>query len=188
MANVLTPPFRVSYPAIFQAKKNDLNGKMEYSVVALFKKGENLDKLKAAVRECIEAKLGKDQTKWPKNLKTPFRDQVEREKLNEETGKMVLPEGYEAGAIFMNLKSTQRPGLVDKDVNPIIDQSEFYAGCWAIASVNPFYYDQKGNRGVSLGLQNIQKVREGDPLGGRTKAEDDFAPIAGAADSTSLFE
>ncbi len=188
MANVVTPPFRVSYPALFTAKKNDLNGKMEYSVVALFKKGEDLTKLKNAVKECIEAKFGKDQAKWPKNMRTPFRDQKEREKLNEETGKMVLPEGYEEGAIFINLKSSQRPGIVDKDVQPILDQSEFYAGCWAQASVNAFYYDQKGNKGVSLGLQNIQKVKDGDPLGGRTKAEDDFAPIAGATDSTSLFD
>lgn len=186
MANVVTPPFRVSYPAVFQAKKNDLNGKMEYSLVALFKKGEDLTKLKMAVKECIEAKLGKDQAKWPKNLRMPFRDQAEREKINEETGKPFLPDGYEAGAIFLNLKSSQRPGVVDQSVQPIMDEADFYPGCWAQASVNPFYYDQKGNKGVSLGLQNIQKVKDGDPLGGRTKAESDFAPVA--QDSSSLFD
>lgn len=186
MANVVTPEFRVSFPVVFAPRKNELNGKMEYSIVALFKKGEDLSKLKKACQEAIEKKWGVDQKKWPKNLRLPFRDQNEREKLNEETGKMFLPDGYEAGAIFLNLKSSQKPGVVDQKVQPIIDQAEFYAGCYAIASVNPFAYSQAGNNGVSLGLQNIQKVRDGEPFGGRTKAENDFAPVENG-DSTSLF-
>ena len=71
MANVTTPKFRVSYPNVFEAKKNDLTGKMEYSIVALFKKGENLDALKKAVTDEIEKKLGPDKSKWPKNLRSP---------------------------------------------------------------------------------------------------------------------
>jgi hypothetical protein len=187
MANVMTPPFRVSYPAVFQAKKNDLNDKMEYSVVALFKKGEDLSKLKKAVQECIEAKLGTDKNKWPKNLRSPFRDQAERKKTTDD-GKEILPDGYEEGAIFISMKSSQRPGVVDQNVQPIIDESMFYAGCFAHATVNPYYYDNKGNRGVAFGLQNIQKLRDGDPLSGRTKAETDFAPVqTEGSSSTDLF-
>lgn len=195
MANVTTPPFRVSYPNVFKAKKNDLNGKDEYSLVALFPKGADLSALKSAAMEAITKKWGTDKAKWPANMKSPFRDQKERAKFDEASGKSVLPPGHEEGAIFMNLKSAQRPGLVDHNVEDILDSSQFYAGCYARATINAFAYDQKGNRGVSFGLVNIQKVKDGDPLGNRTRAQDDFMPIenvgAGAptsgTDATALF-
>lgn len=167
MANVMTPKFRVSYPNVFKAKRNDLNGKDEYSIVALFKKGEDLSALKKAVEDCLTEKLGADKSKWPKNLKSPFRDQGERE-----------GSGYEAGATFINLKSSQKPGVVDANVQPIIDENEFYAGCYARATVRPYYYDQKGNKGIAFGLQNVQKVSEGEPLSGRASATNEFAPVA----------
>ena len=183
MPNVMTPEFRVSYPAVFKAKKNDLNGKDEYSIVMLFPKGADLSKLIQAAEACIAEKFGADKNKWPKQMRNPFRDQGEREKLDEATGKMVLPAGYEKGAIFITSKSEQRPGLVDAQVQDIVDTSQFYAGCFARATLRPYFYDNKGNRGVSFGLGNIQKTRDGDPLTGRTRAQDDFAPIEGATES-----
>lgn len=191
MANINTPVFRVSYPNVFKAKKNDLNGKDEFSIVALFKKGEDLSALKAAAQKAITDKWGPDKAKWPTNLRSPFRDQAERAK--EVDGKRILPAGHEEGAIFINLKSSQRPGVVDQNVQDILDESLFYAGCWARASVNAYAYDQKGNKGVSFGLGNIQKVRDGDPLGNRARPEQDFAPIADTStgttpeDATSIF-
>ena len=176
MANINTPTFRVSYPNVFKAKRNDLNGQDEFSIVALFKKGEDLSALKAAAQKAIVDKWGPDKEKWPKNLRSPFRDQAERAK--DVDGKRILPAGHEEGAIFLNLKSKQRPGVVDQNVQDIIDESQFYAGCFARASVNAFAYDQKGNRGVSFGLGNIQKVKDGEPLGNRARPEADFAPIA----------
>lgn len=176
MANINTPTFRVSYPNVFKAKKNDLNGKDEFSIVALFKKGEDISALKTAAQKAITDKWGPDKAKWPQNLRSPFRDQAERAK--EVDGKRILPAGHEEGAIFLNLKSSQRPGVVDQNVQDILDESQFYAGCFARASVNAYAYDQKGNRGVSFGLGNIQKVKDGEPLGNRARPESDFAPIA----------
>jgi hypothetical protein len=168
---VTTPEFRVSYPNVFQAKKNDLSGQDEFSVQALFPLGADMSKLKAACLLAAEEKWGSDRAKWPKALRMPFRDQGEREKDG------VLPSGYAKGAVFVNLKNKNRPGLVDRLVQPIIEQSDFYGGCYAIASVTAFAYDQKGNRGVSLSLQNLQKTRDGEPFSGRSKAEEDFAPL-----------
>lgn len=179
MANLNTPTFRVSYPNVFQAKKNDLNGKDEFSVVALFPKGADLSQLIAAAQKAIVDKWGPDKSKWPANLRSPFRKQ--QEKAKDVDGKQVLPPGHEEDAVFLNLKSQQRPGVVDQNVADIIDQSQFYAGCYARASVNAYAYDQKGNRGVSFGLGNIQKVKDGEPFGNRAKPEQDFAPIEGAA-------
>ncbi len=186
MANVLTPFFRVSYPNVFKPKKNELNGKQEYSLVALFPKGADFTALKAAAKEAIDKKWPKDK---PANLKNPLRDQAERAKIVD--GKKVLPPGYEEGAMFSTLKCTNRPGLVDGKNQDIINESDFYAGCWARASVNVFAYDQAGNRGVSFSLQNIQKWKDDEPLSGRPKASTEFAPVdmpADAATATSLFD
>ncbi len=193
MSNVMTPVFRASYPALFKSKLNDLNGEQEYSVVALFPKNADMSKLKAAAQAVIEEKWGKEKNKWPKNLKSPFRLQEEREKYDEETGKKLLPAGHEAGAIFMNLKSKQKPGLVNADVQDILDASEIYAGCYCRATVRPYAYEVKGNAGIAFGLQNVQKVKDGDPLSGRTKATDDFAPVgaemsAPDKSATSMFD
>lgn len=171
--NVMTPEFRVSYPNLLEPRLNDLNGKMEFSLVALFPKGADLSSLKGAAQAAIVEKWGADKTKWPKNLRSPFRDQGEKES-----------EGYEAGAIFINMKSNQRPGVVDANVKPIIDPSQVYAGCYGRATVRAFAYDQKGNRGVSFGLQNFQKTRDGESLSGRMKPEQEFEPIASSADAS----
>lgn len=174
---VVTPKFRVSFPNVFKARTNELNGKEEYSLVALFEKGADLKALQAAVQAAIEKKWGKEKAKWPKNLRLPFRDQGDREKEDANTGKTVLPSGYEKGAYYLNLKSTQPPGVVDQAKKPIVESRDFYAGCWARAMVNAYAYDIKGNKGVALGLMHLQKVAEGEPLGGRVNVEDAFEAI-----------
>ena len=180
-----TPEFRVAFPNVFRPKKNTLNGNEEYSVVALFPKGTDLSDLKAAARAAIEKKFGKDKSKWPTTLKNPFKDQGSRAKKDPVTGKETLPQGYEKGCIYIDLKSQDKPGVVDQGVNNIINTSDFYGGCWAVASVNAFGYDQGGNKGVSFGLGNIQKVRDDSGFGNRTRPEDDFAPVAESTEETS---
>lgn len=188
-----TPAFRVSYPNVFKPKRNELSNKDEYSLEAVFPKDADLSKLKAAATEAIENKWGKDKNKWPKALRSPFRAQADKIKRDEETGKEFLPDPYVDGATYMNLKSTNKPGVVDEQVQPIIDPSKIYPGCWMRATISAYAYDQAGNRGVNFGLQNLQFVKDGDPLGGRTKPEDDFAPVgmetgsAGAQSATDLF-
>ena len=117
--------------------------------------------------------------KPPKNLRSPFRDQGDREL-----------EGYVEGCVFINASSLQKPGLVDRQRQDIIDETEFYPGCYARATLRAFAYDNNGNKGVAFGLNNVQKLRDGDPLGGRTRAQDDFAddlPPDEGADSGSIF-
>lgn len=170
----ITPEFRVSFSNVFRPGKPiaGTSNEGKYGLTGLFKKGEDLSALKAAAEEAITEKWGADKAKWPKNLRSPFRDQGEKEF-----------DGYVEGAIFINMTSKQRPGLVDANMNDIIDESEFYSGCYARASINAFAYDNAGNRGVAFGLNNVQKLRDGEPLGGRTRPEDDFEPVAEAAGS-----
>jgi hypothetical protein len=173
--NVLTPKFRVSFPNVFRPGKSmQVGAEPKYSITMLFEKGADLTPLKQAAHNAVVEKWGTDQTKWPKNLRNPFRDQGEKE----------FP-GYEAGAIFISASSKQKPGLVDAKVQDIIEEHQFYPGCYARATVRAFAYDQAGNRGVSFGLQNIQKLADGEPLGGRTNPSQDFEAVSDGAASTA---
>lgn len=180
--NVITPEFRVSYPHMFTPRLNDMNKKMEYSVVALFKKGEDIKPLRSEALRAVKEKWGSEPKKWPKKMMDPFRDQGEREKTGAD-GDNYLPDGYEVGAFFVNFKTDQRPGLIDGKRQPIIDETEFYPGCYARASVRAFAWEAKGDKGVvlktgvSFWLVNVQKTRDGEPFSGNPKAEDEFSAV-----------
>lgn len=107
-------------------------------------------------------------SKWggkiPPNLKLPLRD-----------GDIDRPEDEAyANSFFLNANSRQAPQVVDRHVQPILDQNEVYSGCYGAISVTFYGYNSNGNRGIAAGLGNIQKLRDGEPLGGRTNAADDF--------------
>lgn len=175
---IMTPEFRADWvhllkPYLSADDAKDPNKKAKYQVTMLFKKGEDLTRLKNAVVKVLTDKFG-DKTKWPKNLRLPFRDQADKEK----EGK--LPAGYESGAIFTRASSLNKPGLIDTANNDIIDSSEIYPGCYMKATVHAYYYNRKGNQGVTFDLHNVQKQRDGEPLSGRLKAQDEFEPVAGA--------
>jgi hypothetical protein len=67
--------------------------------------------------------------------------------------------------------------VVDEDVQPIIDPEEFYPGCWARVTCNPYAYNRKGNAGVAFGLNNVQKMKDDENFQGGSKPEDDFEPV-----------
>lgn len=173
---VLTPEFRVSFAWVFKPQKSDDPTKApKYSVTMLFPKNADLSHLKKAAMDVMIDKFGPDKSKWP-TVRSPFRDQKDKaDKFK----------GYEPGNTFITATSKDQPGLVDAMVQKIINPSEFYSGCYAVATVNAFYYENKGNKGVSFGLRNIQKTRDGEPLGNRSNPETDFAPVGGGESAPS---
>lgn len=78
---------------------------------------------------------------------------------------------------FINANSKDKPGIVDKQVKPILDPGEFYSGCYGRASITFYAFNQNGNKGIACGLQNLQKLADGEPLSGRSRAEDDFTTV-----------
>ena len=98
-------------------------------------------------------------------LKTPMRN-----------GDLERPddEAY-ANSYFINANSAAAPGIVDADRQPIIDRSEVYSGVYGRASINFYAFNSNGNKGIACGLNNLQKIKDGEPLGGKSRAEDDFA-------------
>ena len=172
---LMTPVFRVSFPHLFRPSDNKTeDGKAKYQLSMLFPPGTDLALLKKAARECAEQHFN---GKIPPRLKTPFLDAGTYEY-----------EGYEPGWTLIRVSTTTKPGVVDQNVQPIIDEAEFYPGCWARATVTVYGWTFKGNNGVSFGLQNVQKIKDDDSFGGgRRKAEDDFAPVEGASTGDDIF-
>ena len=78
-------------------------------------------------------------------------------------------------AYFVNANSSTAPGIIDADRNEILTHAEVYSGVYGRASVNFYAFNSNGNRGIACGLNNLQKIRDGEPLGGKASAESDFA-------------
>jgi hypothetical protein len=170
-----TPIFRASYAFVFRPRATEEGKKPKYTLCMLFPKKdpkvrEFLKGLKAECEAIARKNLGLKVGQPIPNRITwwPLRD-GDTERDGEEF----------KGMYFLNSTSGKKPGIVDKDLNPIMDEEEFYSGCWAIATINPYWYDTSGNKGVAIGLNNLKKMRDDEPLSGGSTAEQDFGGSAG---------
>ncbi len=167
---VVTGIVRLSY--FHGWEPNSINGgTSKYSVSLIIPKSDTktLNAINAAIDAAIEEGIAKFGGKKPNKaaIKLPLRDgDVERD-----------DEAYK-GAYFLNANSTTPPQIVDVKVQPILDKNEVYSGCFAKVSLSFYAFNSNGNRGVACGLGNIQKVKDGEPLGGRSNASDDFSTEA----------
>lgn len=164
---VVTGIVRLSYPSIWEpASINGSAPKYRATLLIDKKDTKTLAEINAAIDAAIKAGLAKFGGKIPNKaqLKTPLRDGDEERD----------DEAYK-GCYFINASSTSAPQIVDRSVQPILDRAEVYSGCYIRASINFYAFNTNGNRGIACGLGNIQKVRDGEPLGGKTSAAVDFA-------------
>lgn len=164
---VVTGVVRLSYANVWEPKS--INGGAEkYSVSLIIPKADTktLGAIQKAIDSAIEEGRGKFGGKVPSKatLKLPLRD-----------GDVDRPddEAY-TNCYFINANSSSAPEIVDKSLNPVLNRSEVYSGVFARVSINFYAFNSNGNRGIACGLGNIQKVRDGEPLGGKTSAADDF--------------
>ena len=162
---------RWSYVNAWEAKSIN-GGTPKFSVSLIIPKSDTktVAKIKAAIEAAYkegEAKLKGNSRTVPalSAIKTPLRD-----------GDAERPDdpAY-ANSYFMNANSNTAPGIVDGDCQPILDRSEVYSGVYGRASVNFYAFNSNGNRGIACSLNNLQKIRDGEHLGGKSSAEDDFA-------------
>lgn len=165
------PNTRWSYANVWTPKSIN-GGDAKYSVSLIIPKSDK--KTIAKIEAAIEAAYREGEAKLKGNgrsvpalsvLKTPLRD-GDTERPDDEA--------Y-ADSYFVNANSTTAPGIVDADRQPIIDTSEVYSGVYGRASINFYAFNSNGNKGIACGLNNLQKIRDGEPLGGKSRAEDDFA-------------
>lgn len=155
---------RFSY---FFCSKPNKEGK--YSTCFIFPKA-NKDKFKNVAQAIINsaaAKHGKDMSKWPKTLKCPVRDGDEERDGDE------FKESF-----FFNCGTNRVPGVVDKNLKPIMEESEAYSGCYGRLSVNFYYFDKEGSKGVGCGLNNVMITKKGERIDGYVTAENDFSDFS----------
>ena len=165
------PKTRWSYANVWDPKSIN-GGAPKYSVSLIIPKSDTqtVEKIKAAIQAAYEegqSKLKGNGKSVPALdlIKTPLRD-GDRERPDDPT--------Y-AGCYFINANSATAPGIVDADRQPILERSEVYSGVYGRASINLYAFNSNGNKGIACGLNNLQKISDGEPLGGKSRAEDDFA-------------
>lgn len=169
---VVTGKVRLSYAHLFEKHAISPGDDPKYSVMLLIPKRDKktLEALRAAEAEAAEAgKTTKFGGKIPSNLATIIRDGDDPEF-----------EDFEErhGHYFMNVSSNRKPGVVDQDTQPVLDATEVYSGCYARVSVTAFPYTYGNKKGISFGLNNVQKVADGEAFGGSgIKAEDEFSAV-----------
>lgn len=179
---VVTGKVRLSYVHLFEPYSSFEGQDPKYSVVILVPKTDTatIQKIQAAQRVALEnGKASKFNGSIPKNWKNTFRD-------GDEEGDLEKNPEY-AGHMFMTVSNKVRPGIVDRSVQPILDSTEVYSGCYARVSLNAFPFNSAGNKGVSFGLNHVQKLDDGEALGNITKAEDDFTSVDEPAAEESLI-
>jgi hypothetical protein len=171
MKVITGPNTRWSYANVWEAKSIN-GGTPKFSVSLIIPKSDT--KTVAKIKAAIEAAYHEGESKLKGNgktvpplaaLKTPLRD-GDTERPDDEA--------Y-ANAYFINANATTAPGIVDVDRNPILTRSEVYSGVYGRASISFYAFNSNGNKGIACGLNNLQKVRDGEPLGGKASAESDFA-------------
>jgi len=186
--NLITPEFRAAFISVFKATSmKNADGsvnKPKFSIRAAFPPTAKLDALKKEAEMAAREKWG---DKIPKTLRSPFR-------TNEELENPIVGIGDDWIIMSFSANEDRRPGIVDSKLQDIIDDADVYSGAWYRAQVRAFAYENAGNKGVSFGLQNVQKLRDDDPLGkGRIPASKAFEPVdvpaaaGGGKTATSIF-
>ena len=170
MKVITSPETRWSFANVWEPKA--INGSNpKYSISLVIKKNDPcIPKIKAAIQAAYEegaAKLKGNGKSVPPlaAIKNPLRD-----------GDVERPDDpVYAGCYFINANNTAKPGIVDANRQDIIDRSEVYSGVYGRASINFYAFNSNGNKGIACSLNNLQKIKDGEPLGGHASAQDDFA-------------
>ena len=165
---VITGKVRFCYEHVFEPQAVNEGEAPKYSVCVLISKDDTatLDKIKKAIevaKQAGKAKLADKNGKIPSNIKLPLRDG------DDERGDDPTFEN----CYFLNASSSRKPSIVDRNLDPIMDKDEFYSGCYGRASIN-FYAFNVQSKGIAAGLNNLQKLEDGEPLAGGSTAAEDF--------------
>lgn len=172
---VVTGVVRASYLHIWEPSAVQEGQDKKYSASLIIPKSDKatIAKIEAAVKAASEQGKAKWGGKIPAKLKLPLRDGDEERPDDE---------AY-ANSWFLNSNCKTKPGIVDSSAQPIMNQDDVYSGCYIRASVTFYPFDTNGNKGIACGLNHIMKVKDGEPLGGRSTAESDFAEVLDEGES-----
>jgi hypothetical protein len=164
--SVITGKVRMMYANVFVPTSMEEGGKKKYNVCLAIPKSDKktIAAIQAAINQAYENGKEKLGNKKLAQIKTPLKD-----------GDIDRPEDENfANCMYMNANSVRKPGIVDENVQAIMDSDEFYSGCYGRASINLYAFAVPTNKGIACGLNNLQKLEDGDNLEGGSSAEQDF--------------
>ena len=172
MTKVITGETRWSYANVWEPKAMVEGAQAKYSVSLIIPKSDKntIERINNAIKEAYNEGLSKlkgNSKSVPsfENIKKPLRDgDTERE------GDPAYANSY-----FVNANSPNPPGIIGPDKMDILNHREVYSGCYGKASITFYAYNANGSRGIACALNNLMKTRDGEPLGSKATAEDDFA-------------
>lgn len=180
---IVTPVFRLSYPSVFEPKYNELAKRDQYQITMLFDKktaATDLKEMKELMAKMATWKFGSNV----KGLRNPF---IDGDTAIDSLGQLRKEKNPSyANMIVLNSWSKNKIGVVNAQRQPILDSDEIYGGCFCRAQLNAYAYEQGGQRGVNFGLMNLQKVKDGDPFGGRVRPEDAFTSVESAGETEAV--
>lgn len=165
---VVTGKVRFCYVNVFEPTAMDDNATPKYNICIIIPKSDTatVDKINKAIeaaKQAGKAKLADKNGKIPANIKLPLRDgDIDR-----------ADDPAFENSWFINANTLRRPSVVDRDLNPIMEREDFYSGCYGRASIN-FYAFNVSSKGIAAGLNNLQKLEDGEPLAGGSTADEDF--------------
>ena len=165
---VVTGKVRFSYVNVFEPTAMDDNATPKYNICIIIPKSDTatvnkINKAIEAAKQAGKAKLADKNGKIPANIKIPLRDgDIDR-----------ADDPAFENSWFINANTLRKPSVVDRDLNPIMQREDFYSGCYGRASIN-FYAFNVQSKGIAAGLNNLQKLEDGEPLAGGSTADEDF--------------
>ena len=166
---VLTPAGEFAFPSVFRPAppmEGSQNREPQYQLTILWDEDDpKLKKLRTKIEEVAVAKFGAKAKQMLERgqLKNPLRDGNERNA------------DWMEGKVFLTARSTDRPDVVDADLEDIIDSSQIYAGAIGRMDIWLYAFDKAGNKGVAAILNNVQLLKEGERKGGRRSASEAFS-------------
>lgn len=178
------PAALACYAFVWQARANqDPTKPAKFSIQLVWPENTDLSKLKTAASMAARKKWGEH---IPPNLKSPFR------KGNVDRVKDGVVDPIFKDKIFITARSKDKPAIVDRNKQPIVNEMDFYSGCTCKVALTAFAYENSGNKGVSFALGPIQKVADGTRLAGQRDPDEEFneegdAPATGGAPINDLF-
>ncbi len=167
MANLKLQNVRLAFARLFEPKLNQSKTAEEYGACLILNPEEPSTQ---ALLDAIE-QVATD--KWGTKAPTMLERGKLRHPIHEGDTDMEDDPAF-AGKLYCNAKSRRQPQIVDRKVQPIIDQDEIFSGCYCNVSISIYAYDVPENKGVGIGLNNIQLVRKGERLSGAPDAEEEF--------------
>lgn len=170
--SMLSPAGQCAFVNLLVAKPglNPAEGS-KYSIILIFDKEAQATpefaRMKEAVKKAIVDKWGANP---PSGLKAPFRPSAEK-----------ADKGFPADCVFISISSKLKPEVVDAEGLDVFEASQLYTGMIGRASLSIYAYDKGGNKGVSFGLNNFQKLAAGERKYGKSSAASDFGVTAADA-------